>query len=30
MPRAVRLAFIETRDLNADPFIYFRVRKTWG
>lgn len=24
------LAFIETRDLNYDPFIYFRVRKTWG
>ena len=24
------LAFREVRDLNFDPFIYMRIRKTWG
>ncbi|WP_051257116.1 TonB-dependent receptor plug domain-containing protein [Brevundimonas aveniformis] len=30
-PRDVSpVAFTETRDLNFDPFIYFRIRRTWG
>lgn len=30
-PRDVSpVVFRETRDLNFDPFIYFRIRKTWG
>ncbi|MBN8551306.1 MAG: outer membrane beta-barrel protein [Caulobacterales bacterium] len=24
------IAFREVRDLNVDPFIYFRIRRTWG